>query len=99
MDWSRLQKALTVEAERGFNDVVGSQHCFSEFLNLSLSQPATELPTEVQEKFQQIAQRFTNYSDLTFAQRQHLVAETRRLLHQTKRSLEAEEERSLKIQK
>jgi ATP-dependent DNA helicase RecG len=34
-DWVRLQKALSVEAEKGFTDLVGNQYRFSEFLCLS----------------------------------------------------------------
>lgn len=88
MDWLRLQKALSVEAERGFNDLVGNQYRFSEFLSLNLASPPTELSTADQEKLRDIAQKFDRYSDLTFAQRQHLVAETRRFLYQTSRQLE-----------
>ena len=39
-EWQRLQKALSVEADRGFNDIQGSQYRFSEFLGLSLRQLA-----------------------------------------------------------
>jgi ATP-dependent DNA helicase RecG len=88
LDWLRLQKALSVEAERGFNDLVGSQHRFSEFLSLTLNQPLTELPRSERQRLQEIASEFSRYSDLSFAQRQHLVAETRRVLYQTRRSLE-----------
>ncbi|NJO81153.1 MAG: ATP-dependent DNA helicase RecG [Cyanobacteria bacterium RM1_2_2] len=88
LDWLRLQKALSVEAERGFNDLVGSQHRFSEFLSLTLNQPLTDLPRSERQRLQEIASEFTRYSDLSFAQRQHLVAETRRALYQTRRVLE-----------
>jgi len=36
MDWLRLQKALSIEADKGFNDLEGKQHRFSEFLALTL---------------------------------------------------------------
>lgn len=88
LDWLRLQKALSVEADRGFNDLVGSQHRFSEFVSLTLSQPLNELPRSERQRLQEIAGEFTHYSDLSFAQRQHLVAETRRALYQTRRSVE-----------
>lgn len=88
MDWLRLQKALSVEAERGFNDLVGNQYRFSEFLSLSLSQPPSELSSPDRDRLREISSQFTSYSDLTFAQRQHLVADTRRLLYQVKRSLD-----------
>ncbi|MGG6295155.1 ATP-dependent DNA helicase RecG [Leptolyngbya sp. AN02str] len=88
MDWIRLQKALAVEAEQGFNDLLGKQYRFSEFLSLSLSQPPTDLLPAEQQKLKEIASQYGQYSDMSFAQRQHLVAETRRSLYQTKRSLE-----------
>jgi ATP-dependent DNA helicase RecG len=88
MDWFRLQKALTIEAERGFNDLEGKQYRFSEFLHLSLSQPPQQLPTPEQQRLQAIASQFSQYCDMTFAQRQHLVADTRRTLYQTLKLVE-----------
>lgn len=88
MDWVRLQKALAFEAEKGFNDAVGNQYRFSEFIHLNLSNPSSDLSASEQERFRAIAHQFTTYSELTFAQRQHLVADTRRVLYQTRRSLE-----------
>jgi ATP-dependent DNA helicase RecG len=91
LDWLRLQKALSVEAEHGFNDLAGSQYRFSEFLCLSLTQPLPELPRAERLRLEEIASEYTRYTDLSFAQRQHLVAETRRALYQTQRSFEAHE--------
>jgi ATP-dependent DNA helicase RecG len=91
MDWLRLQKALSVEADRGFNDLMGSQYRFSEFLSLSFSQPPAALSAREQAKLQELAAEFAAYTDLSFSQRQHLVAETRRFLHQTRRSLEEQQ--------
>ncbi|HEY9631122.1 MAG TPA: ATP-dependent DNA helicase RecG [Coleofasciculaceae cyanobacterium] len=88
MDWLRLQKALSVEAERGFNDLVGSQYRFSEFLSFSLAQPPTELTQDERSRSQEISQEFTQYAELSFAERQHLVAETRRFIYQTRKHLE-----------
>ncbi|HEY9700118.1 MAG TPA: ATP-dependent DNA helicase RecG [Trichocoleus sp.] len=88
MDWLRLQKALSIEAESGFNDLMGNQYRFSEFLGFSLNQPPAELPLRERERLQEIAEQFSGYPDLSFAQRQHLVAETRRLLHQARRIVE-----------
>ncbi|GAP99235.1 ATP-dependent DNA helicase RecG [Leptolyngbya sp. NIES-2104] len=88
MDLTRLQKALSVEADRGFNDLEGNQFRFSEFLHLSLSDSSTELPKSEREKCQAIASQFAKYPELEFAQRQHLVAETRRFLHQVKKAEE-----------
>lgn len=90
MDLVRLQKALSVEAEHGFNNLEGNQYHFSEFLHLTLSQPSEDVPACDRDKCQDMASRFANYPDLTFSQRQHLVAETRRFLHQIKKATESE---------
>jgi ATP-dependent DNA helicase RecG len=92
MDWLRLQKALSVEADRGFNDLMGNQYRFSEFLSLGLSEPLRTLPSCEQRKLQELAAEYDRYADLSFAQRQHLVAETRRFLHQTQRQLTAQQD-------
>jgi ATP-dependent DNA helicase RecG len=98
MDWLRLQKALTVEAERGFNDLLGNQYRFSEFLSFSLNQPPANLSSDDRQRLQKMASEFSQYSDLTFAQRQHLVADARRVLYQTRRLLEEGQESGAKEQ-
>src|SRR6476646_12207876 len=87
-DWVRLQKALAVEAEHGFNDLVGRQSRFSEFLTQSLQQAPEILATRDRRRWQEVASQFANYSDLSFAQRQHLVADTRRFLYQVRQACE-----------
>lgn len=87
-DWVRLQKALAVEAEHGFNDLVGRQSRFSEFLAQSLQQAPEMIPTRDRRRWQEVANQFANYSDLSFAQRQHLVADTRRFLYQVRQNCE-----------
>ncbi|MGF1567330.1 MAG: ATP-dependent DNA helicase RecG, partial [Nodosilinea sp.] len=87
-DWARLQRALSVEAESGFNNLVGNQQTFSEFLHDSLSQPPAILPMAQQQPWHTLAQQYASYRDLGFAERQHLIAETRRFLHHTQRLLE-----------
>ena len=91
MDWLRLQKALSYEADGGFDDLMGKQYRFSEFLSLSLADPPTQLSPADQERLRDMASEFAQYADLTFAQRQHLVAETRRFLYQTHRKLERQQ--------
>ncbi|MEO1147366.1 MAG: ATP-dependent DNA helicase RecG [Cyanobacteria bacterium J06638_22] len=91
MDWSRLQKALELEADRGFGDLLGREYRFSEFLSLSLQAPPSDLSVGDQERMKAIAAQFSRYPDLSEAQRKHLVAETRRVLYQTKRSLDPPE--------
>ena len=87
-DWIRLQKALSVEADKGFNDLEGKQYRFSEFLQLNFRQAPAELPTDDQRRWREFSESFASYSDYSFAQRRHLVAETRRFLHQTQKTLE-----------
>jgi ATP-dependent DNA helicase RecG len=87
-DWSRLQQALTVEVDRGFNNLQGKQYRFHEFLHMSLSQPPESLEICDRECWQDLAQQFAVYPDLPYADRQHLVAETRRVLHKMRREYE-----------
>ncbi|MFM7219064.1 MAG: DNA helicase RecG, partial [Nodosilinea sp.] len=86
-DWLRWHRALALEAESGFNDLVGKQQCFSQFLADSLRQPPPILPLDQQAVWQDLAQSYDRYPELSFAQRQHLVAKTRRLLHHTRQLL------------
>jgi ATP-dependent DNA helicase RecG len=88
MDWLRLQRALSIEAEHGFNDLMGREYQFSDFLAQSLSQPAENLPDSERDRCLEMAEQFSQYGTLTFAQRQHLVAETRRFIHFAQRYLE-----------
>jgi ATP-dependent DNA helicase RecG len=87
-DWVRLHKALAVEAERGFTDVVGKQYRFSEFLSLSFGKAPTALPLTERRRWQETAARFASYPHLTLLERQHLLAETRRYLHQLQKASE-----------
>jgi ATP-dependent DNA helicase RecG len=90
-DWGRLQRSLSIEAERGFCDVQGNQFRFSEFLEISLGQAVITSPQD-HSRCQAIAQKFGTYGELSLPQRQHLVAETRRMLYQIQRSqIHAEE--------
>jgi ATP-dependent DNA helicase RecG len=75
-----------VEAERGFCDVQGNQFRFSEFLHLNLVQAQAAVNSaQDQSKCQVIATQFEQYPELPLSKRQHLVAETRRLLYQVQR--------------
>ncbi|MDS3860531.1 ATP-dependent DNA helicase RecG [Thermosynechococcaceae cyanobacterium BACA0444] len=88
LDWQRLQKALAIEADRGFGDMVGREYRFSEYLYLQLSTPERpELPKPLSERWQRAAENFATYPELSIPQRRHLVAETRRLIYQAQQSL------------
>lgn len=89
-DWVRLQKALSVEAERGFTDLQGRQYRFSEFLCLCFgASPPPGTPIPERRRWQELAGEFSGYSDLTVAQRQRLVIQTRQYLHNLRQLLEA----------
>jgi ATP-dependent DNA helicase RecG len=81
-DWLRLQKALSVESEKGFIDLLGNQYCFSEFLCLSFGKTPDILTLAERRQWQEIAAAFSRYPQMTAQERQHLVAETRRFLYQ-----------------
>lgn len=87
-DWIRLRRALAVEAERGFNDLEGKQQRFSEFLYDSLRHPPANLSELERQQWAALAEKYADYGELAFAQRQHLVADTRRTLYQSQRTLE-----------
>ncbi|NJK56166.1 MAG: ATP-dependent DNA helicase RecG [Pleurocapsa sp. SU_5_0] len=84
LDWARLQKALSVEAERGYADLVGNQFRFSEFLCLSLGKPPRNVAALDKMQWHDIAQKFASYGDLSSAQRKQLVISTRNFLQQQK---------------
>ncbi|PSO53638.1 MAG: DNA helicase RecG [Cyanobacteria bacterium QS_7_48_42] len=92
LDWVRLQKALSVEAEHGFTDLVGKQYRFSEFLCLSLGKCPAGATPEQRRRWQEMAAEFANYSHKSMAQRQHLVADARRFLQELKQASEAPSE-------
>jgi ATP-dependent DNA helicase RecG len=91
-DWLRLQKALAVEAEQGFTNLVGKQYRFSEFLTLTFGKFPTGLPHIERRQWQELAVEFANYPNLALEDRQHLVAKTRRYLYQLQQSTLSEGE-------
>ena len=93
-DWVRLQKALSVESERGFNNIEGHQQLFSEFLAQSLRSGEKTLSNNLagqvsSDKWKALSERFDSYKELSFSQRQHLVADTRRFLHRARQAADA----------
>jgi len=87
-DWNRLQRALMVEAERGFNDLEGHQQRFSEFLHGELSSPPEPLTEDRRGVWRSLAADYSRYGEMSFAARQYLVAETRKTIYETQKSLE-----------
>lgn len=90
----RLRKALSFEADDGFNDMMGNEQRFSQFLHTSLEHPPQQLPTPEQQRWRSLATQFGDYAALSFAQRQHLVAETRRTLYGSQKLIEEERQAS-----
>ena len=93
-DWVRLQKALSLESENGFNNLEGHRQRFNEFLSSSLVDGLKTLSANLSgqinsDKWKDLATRFDDYPDLSFSQRQHLVADTRRFLHRARQAAEA----------
>ena len=80
-DWIvTLQKALQLEAERGFPDLEGRRERFSSFLGRSCLEPAAGLLP--------MAEEFGRYAELSLARRQNLVRRCREHLHGLRRALE-----------
>ena len=84
---ARLQKALKLEADNNFDDLQGKQYRFSEFLTLTFGEPPAQLPSPDQAHWQTLSQSYSRYPDLGFAQRRHLIAETRQYLQKLRQTL------------
>ncbi len=72
-DWTRLQKALTIEAEQGFTDLMGRQYRFSEFLTLTFGKFPAVLPSTERRRWQELAAQFASYPNLVSEDRQHSI--------------------------
>lgn len=90
-DWLRLEKALSVEAETGFNNIQGKQYLFNDFLSLSFSQPPEILPSFFRRKCQETSRRFARYSEMNLEERQALIAKTKEFVIELKSVCEAAE--------
>ena len=80
-EWSELLQALSLEAAQGYIDFVSDRR-FSERLREGFAQPPRALSIAAYTYWQQLAAQFASYTDLPFAQRQHLVAKASRLLNE-----------------
>ncbi|BAZ80803.1 ATP-dependent DNA helicase RecG [Sphaerospermopsis kisseleviana CS-549] len=98
-DWIRLDKALAVEAENGFVDLMGRQYRFSEFLSLTFGKFPQSLPAKERSRWHHIAFQFAEYPDLAVEIRQQLVAEVKTYLYQLQQQLESGEQQHQDIKK
>ncbi len=85
VDWAGMLQALSVETAQGFRDVLNRQQRFSEFLSQGLAKPPRNMDLADYGRWQQIATLFSSYPDLTYSQRQFLVADASRLLYEMRR--------------
>jgi ATP-dependent DNA helicase RecG len=79
-DWLRIQKALAIEAEYGYTDLVGQQYRFGEFLCLSCGKPPTHVSFKDRQYWRELAFEFAKYHDLTLTERKLLVAKSSQFL-------------------
>ncbi|MBD2312010.1 ATP-dependent DNA helicase RecG [Desertifilum sp. FACHB-1129] len=87
-DWQRLQKALAIEAERGFSNLKGNQYYFHEFLRLSFSLIPELLAERDRASWQKFEEAFAEYPQLSFFQRQHLVNSAQQFLAESRTAWE-----------
>jgi ATP-dependent DNA helicase RecG len=72
-DWSRIQKALAIEAQYGYTDLVGQQYRFGEFLCLSFGQPPMYTSFKDRQHWRELAFEFAKYHELTLSERKLLI--------------------------
>ena len=92
-DWVRLQKALSIEAERGYKNLVGKQYLFNEFIEVSLRQPPEQLKAADRKKWLQIGAEFNRYPELGLSERERLVKSTQAFLLQMQQNITCREGR------
>ncbi len=79
-DWIRpLQKALTLESENRFTNLLGKKQHFNDYLNESLSNLNNlKLTNEFIKLFGEFSRKYSEYNDLDINQRKRLVIDTRK---------------------
>jgi ATP-dependent DNA helicase RecG len=87
IDWDRLEKALLVEAQRGFTNLKGNQYHFGEFLCLTFGQPSPLSNPNYRHRWQEMAIKFASYPHISSEERRDLVAEANQLIGDFKLSL------------
>jgi ATP-dependent DNA helicase RecG len=79
-DWLRIQKALSIEAQYGYTDLVGQQYRFGEFLCLSFGKPPIHTSFKDRQHWRELAFEFAKYHDLTLTERKVLLAKASQFL-------------------
>jgi ATP-dependent DNA helicase RecG len=79
-DWQRIQKALAIEAQYGYTDLMGQQYRFGEFLCLSFGKPPTHASAKDCQHWRELAFEFAKYQDLDLFDRKVLIAKASQFL-------------------
>jgi ATP-dependent DNA helicase RecG len=79
-DWLRIHKALAIEAEYGYTDLMGQQYRFGEFLCLSFGKPPTHTSFKDRQHWRELAFEFAKYHDLILADRKVLITKASEFL-------------------
>ena len=89
-DWIRpLQKALTLESENKFTNLLGKKQHFNDYLNKSLSNlDNLKLTNEFIKLFGEFSIKYSEYNDLDVNQRKRLVIDTRKGLLKLGKSID-----------
>ena len=89
-DWIRpLQKALTLESENRFTNLLGKKQHFNDYLNKSLSNlDNLKLTNEFIKLFGEFSIKYSEYNDLDINQRKRLVIDTRKGLLKLGKSID-----------
>ncbi|MDY6785287.1 MAG: ATP-dependent DNA helicase RecG [Cyanobacteriota bacterium] len=88
-NWERLYKALSVETERGFEDLMGKQYRFSEFMTLTFGDPLKIGSRSHRVRWNSLGAQFQQYPNFSVAQRQTVITEARRLLEDLQQTASA----------
>ncbi|MDA0727103.1 MAG: DNA helicase RecG, partial [Cyanobacteria bacterium] len=83
-----LQQALQLEAERGFEDLLGRKERFSSFLQRALAAPPEELDRQRFSGLGELASDFARYGELSQSRRQSLVRRSRQYLFELQKALQ-----------
>lgn len=84
-DWVRLQKALAIEAEKGFVNLQGKEKRFCEFMFEEFQKPPQGLSAIDRRRWGEFGSGFGGYVQLTEEMRAKLVNDTRLFLLQMQR--------------
>ncbi|MCY7367506.1 MAG: DNA helicase RecG, partial [Chamaesiphon sp.] len=79
-DWQRIQKALAIEAQYGYTDLMGQQYRFGEFLCLSFGKPPTHASSKDRQHWRELAFEFAKYQDLDLFDRKLLITKASQFL-------------------